>query len=90
VLPKILAFLNAQGIGMHTAVSETTLYTFGRGECLFNSYQLSLTSYQLPVTSYQLSVTSYSLFTVLMQYVANNHRIESTIVAKVPTQDSSH
>jgi len=25
-----------------------------------------------------------------MQYVANNHRIESTIVAKVPTQDSSH
>ncbi|WP_414586647.1 hypothetical protein [Scytonema sp. PCC 10023] len=41
-------------------------------------------------TSYQLPVTSYSLFTVLMQYVANNHRIESTIVAKVPTQDSSH
>ena len=78
MLPKILAFLNAQGIGMHTAVSETTPHTFGKGECLFNSYQL-------PVTSYQLSVTSYSLFAVLMQYVANNHRIESTIVAKVPT-----
>ena len=76
MLPKILAFLNAQGIGMHTAVSETTPHTFGRGDRLF--------------TSYQLPVTSYSLFTVLMQYVANNHRIESTIVAKVPTQDSSH
>ncbi len=85
MLPKILAFLNAQGIGMHTAVSETTPHTFGRGDAY-----LPVTSYQLPVISYQLPVTSYSLFTVLMQYVANNHRIESTIVAKVPTQDTSH
>ncbi len=78
MLCKIIAFLNAQGIGMHTAVSETTPHTFGRGDAY------------LPVTSYQLPVTSYSLFTVLMQYVANNHHIESIIVAKVPTQDSSH
>ncbi len=61
VLPKILAFLNAQGIGMHTAVSETTPHTFGRGD-------------------------AYSL----MQCVAHHHRIESTIVAKVPTQDTSY
>ncbi len=48
VLPKILAFLNAQGIGMHTAVSETTPHTFGRGD----AYSLTVTSYQL-VISYQ-------------------------------------